>query len=124
MKISLADLTARYSILKLKVEHGIKRAVRELVPVMAAMMEAAGEAGMSYTEIGGYVNRLYEVNGEIWKLEADIRAGREHKFSFQEIGRRALAIRDKNRIRVAIKNELIEVAGDGFPDIKRQHASQ
>lgn len=123
VNISLADLTDRYTILKLKVEHGIEEAVNELIPVMAAMMEAAGKAGLSHREIGGYIRKLHQVNGEIWALEGDIRAGREGLFSLKEVGGRALAIRDKNRIRVAIKNKLVAVAGDGFPDIKINHAS-
>jgi hypothetical protein len=123
MKISLADLVDRYTILKLKVGHGLVDAKAELIEVLAALMETAGELSWTPDGIEAYINRLHIVNGEIWALEADIRDGKEEFMSLQEVGRRALAIRDKNRKRVAIKNEIVAISGEGFPDLKTQHAS-
>jgi hypothetical protein len=123
MKISLADLVDRYTILKLKVGHGLVDAKAELIEVLAALMETAGELSITTEGIESFINRLHIVNGEIWALEADIRDGKEQFLGLQEVGRRALAIRDKNRDRVAIKNEIVAISGEGFPDLKTQHAS-
>jgi hypothetical protein len=124
MKVSLADLTDRYTIVKLKIEHGVVDAKREFIAVLAAMMEEASEACLTQFEIFSYVNRLREVNAAIWELEKDLRAGKEGMMTLQDIGRRALQIRDLNKKRVEIKNELVGIAGSGFPDIKVQHASE
>jgi hypothetical protein len=123
MKISLADLVDRYTILKLKVSHGLVDAKVELIEVLAALMESASKASLTRDVIETYIDRLHIVNGNIWALEADIRDGKEEFMSLQEVGRRALAIRDKNRKRVAIKNEIVAISGEGFPDLKTQHAS-
>jgi hypothetical protein len=48
---------------------------------------------------------LIEINNKIWKLESDIRLGKEGKLSMADVGRRALQIRDHNKIRVLLKNE-------------------
>lgn len=77
-----------------------------------------------------YLQELYAINGEIWILEADLRAGNESKLGknkedqLKEIGRRAILIREQNKERVRIKNELVKLIGRGHPDIKKSHRSQ
>jgi hypothetical protein len=66
---------------------------------------------------------LYKINGEIWKLESDIRRGKEGELGLEEVGRRALAIRDINNKRISTQNGLIEKLG-GYKNIKGQHASE
>ena len=75
------------------------------------------------TDVHDYVQRLIEVNGKIWDLEADIRAGREGELGLEEVGRRAIKIRGLNKVRVGIKNEMVEQYGEGFKDIKINHGS-
>ena len=69
------------------------------------------------------LKKLYDVNGRICYLESDIRLGREGALGTMEIGRRALKIRDLNRVRIELKNLLIEAEGDGFTCKKHDHAS-
>ena len=76
-----------------------------------------------YEGIYEYVNKLKEINGKIWDLESDIRKGKEQELGLEEIGRRALKIRDLNKIRVGYKNEMVKKYGEGFEDIKINHGS-
>lgn len=76
-----------------------------------------------YKDIQQYIDRLYIINGEIWDLESDIRKGKENLLGLEEVGRRAIIIRGKNKIRVGIKNEMVEKYEEGFKDIKMNHAS-
>ena len=66
---------------------------------------------------------LIDVNGRIWDLEADIRQGKEGILGLEEVGRRALAIRDLNGKRIAYKNEIAKKVG-GFEEVKKDHASE
>lgn len=77
----------------------------------------------SYENWEAFVDKLTEVNGKIWDLEADIRSGREGELGLEEVGRRAIAIRGLNKIRVGYKNEMVELYKEGFKDIKMNHGS-
>lgn len=77
----------------------------------------------NYQDWETFVNKLIDVNGKIWDLEADIRAGREGELGLEEVGRRAITIRGLNKIRVGYKNEMVELYNEGFKDIKINHGS-
>ena len=77
-----------------------------------------------YDNITPFVDKLYKVNGKIWDLESDIRKGKEGILGFEEVGRRAIKIRDFNNQRVSIKNEIVSNFRQGFVEIKRNHASE
>ena len=69
----------------------------------------------------GIVNlsdELYKVNGKIWDIEGSIRKGLDDDLGYEEIGKRAVIVRDLNRKRMKIKNDIIELTGDGFKDCK------
>lgn len=72
--------------------------------------------------LGGDTERLYEVNAAIWDLEFDIRRGKDGELGLEEVGRRALKIRDLNKKRISIKNEINERYGRAH-EVKGQHAS-
>lgn len=69
-------------------------------------------------------NKMLEANGNIWTLESDIRQGKEGELGLEEVGRRALAIRDLNAGRIKVKNELNEHFKEGFIELKVNHASE
>lgn len=71
-----------------------------------------------------YQTRLYQINGEIWDLESDIRKGKESILGLEEVGRRAIMIRGFNKRRVSIKNEIVTLTNIGFIDVKMNHASE
>lgn len=118
MEIKLPELVDRLSILFLKWIHG--GAVK-------------GELAEYYRE---FVCKTYgielpvecffdllRVNAQIWELESEIRAGREGALAIEEVGRRALAIRDFNRDRIVIKNRIADTYC-GYKEVKIDHASQ
>lgn len=117
IKMPISEIADKYSICRLKEE-------RAAVDMSEEMKIYEEEINKYNGSIWNYVNRLYDINGEIWYLEADIRSGREGELGLEEVGRRALKIRDWNRKRVAIKNEIVELFGEGFKDIKVNHASE
>ena len=76
----------------------------------------------SHVELMIQVDRLYHINGMMWDAEHEIRKGRDANLGLEEIGRRALKIRDLNRERIAIKNKIVELTGEGFKDAKMNYA--
>lgn len=114
MKVKPADLADRYTILKLTRE-------RTDAPISEEFYRYKNACSI-HAIPRRLVDELYDVNGRIWDLEADIRKGKENELGLSEVGRRALAIRDLNRERIAIKNRIAEECG-GFPDQKFDHAS-
>ena len=73
--------------------------------------------------LGDLVDRLGIVNNKIWHLENEIRHMKELRLPLNEIGRRALMIRDLNKERVAYKNAIDDISEEFFGDLKVDHAS-
>jgi len=96
MKISIGEMIDRYSICKLKSERGNLDNTKEMCDLLNEISTYEG------TEI--YLNQLYELHGKIWDLESDIRSGNENILGLEEVGRRAILLRDMNKIRIGIKN--------------------
>jgi hypothetical protein len=116
MEWPIADLLDRLSISELKAE-------RIGHPECKAEAKRLKREAVRYNNNAiAYLPFLKTVNGKIWDLEADIRQGKEGKLGLEEVGRRALAIRELNGERVALKNRIAESSGD-FKDIKADHAS-
>lgn len=116
MKISIGDIADRYSICKLKNQRLNLDLSDELTQLENELIK--------YDGVTTYVGELYEVNGLIWDLESDIRKGNEAILGLEEIGRRALKIRDYNNIRVSIKNKINSNYNEGFIEVKMNHGSE
>ena len=67
---------------------------------------------------------LYNINGRIWDTEGSIRAGLDDELGYDEIGKRAVQVRELNRIRMSIKNDITELTGEGFKDCKMNYAGE
>jgi hypothetical protein len=67
---------------------------------------------------------LKRIHNEIWELEALLKTGREAELSLEEIGRRAIAIRDHNNKRVRLKNLIAEKLNCSVREIKKDHLSE
>lgn len=67
---------------------------------------------------------LKRIHDEIWELEAELKTGREAELSLEELGRRAIAIRDHNNKRVALKNIMAERLNCPVREIKKDHLSE
>jgi len=114
MEMSLGEIADRYSIIKLKSERTDVDCKEEFDTLKN---ELNGD------EIYAYVDQLYEVNGRIWDLESDIRKGKEGELGLEEVGRRAIMIRDFNKERINIKNTINTIYKTGFIEKKINHAS-
>ena len=78
-------------------------------------------------DLGEVVNEyedLKRIHNEIWNLEAELKSGREEELALEEIGRRAIAIRNHNNKRVALKNAIAEKLECPVREIKKDHLSQ
>lgn len=121
MNYPIAELCDRLSIEKLKVER---------IPdyVSTFVVDAQKEYAKRVPEeiesrVYDYLFQLKEWNGKIWDLESDIRKGKEGELGLEEVGRRALAIRDLNGERIRVKNQIAELF-DEYLEKKFNHASQ
>ena len=76
------------------------------------------------TPVAGLYNDLVRIHNEIWELEGLLKTGREAELSLEEIGRRAIAIRDHNNKRVALKNLMAEKLNCPVREIKQDHLSE
>ena len=115
MEISVGDLADRYSICRLKQERAKVDSSAEMNALQSAMPVDV--------RLQEYLDFLYLINGSIWTLESDLRRGKEGELGLEEVGRRAIQIRNWNQMRVFMKNELNTLFGTGFTEIKKDHAS-
>jgi len=67
---------------------------------------------------------LETIHDTIWELEKELKNGCEQQLSLEEIGRRAIKIRDWNNKRVAIKNQMATILDCPILEIKRDHLSE
>ncbi len=125
MEINLGDLLDRLSIVQLKSERiDAQKMAAERKELESAFQEVKTRTSTLHIDWEDLLQLLKIINGYIWDLEADIRKGKEGELGLEEVGRRALMIRDLNNIRVWTKNLVIKSSGEGFPDIKKDHASE
>jgi hypothetical protein len=116
MKMPISEIADRYSIAILKKERAQANNDIEI--------EELGKEISLYEGIENFIEKLIEINGKIWDLESDIRKGKEEELGLEEVGRRAIKIREFNKIRIGYKNEMVKKYGEGFEDIKMNHASE
>jgi hypothetical protein len=120
MKMPIGEILDRYSIAILKKERASAENQQEIED-LTQEIESYKETHEKF--INEKIDKLIEINGMIWDLESDIRKGREGELGLEEVGRRAIKIREFNKIRVGYKNDVVEVFGEGYKDIKMNHAS-
>jgi hypothetical protein len=81
-------------------------------------------ANYDITSISDELTKLYDIHSQIWQLEALLKSGRESELELSELGRRAIAIRNLNNIRIKLKNKIAEKLGCRVREIKRDHLSE
>ena len=72
-------------------------------------------------ELTEVIERMTDIHHAIWDLEWQLKSGVEQMLSLQEIGRRAIAIRDFNNKRIAYKNSVAHIVGHPVTEIKQDH---
>ena len=120
MEYPISEILDRYSIAVLKKERLMADNDKELSD-LEVVIDDYKKKNCDF--INEYIKLLIDINGKIWDLESDIRKGREGELGLEEVGRRAIKIREFNKIRVGYKNDVVEVFGEGYKDIKMNHAS-
>lgn len=131
MEISIGDMIDRFTILNLKLIHSKTKKDRkkyeEEINGYAAAIKAFVQSRRHTDDAMRIINKtkkdLFAVNELIWKLESDIRLGKEKKLGLKEVGKRALKIRNFNKIRIRIKNRLNLIYRSGYAEKKIDHAS-
>ena len=80
-----------------------------------------------FIDLGKVANEYEDlklIHNKIWSLEAELKSGREAELALEEIGRRAIAIRDYNKKRVILKNRIAEKLNCSVREIKKDHLSE
>ena len=76
------------------------------------------------TLVEGEMDLLYKIHEAIWGLESELKSGKEQELPLEEIGRRAIQIRDWNNKRIKLKNSIAEILGCNVREIKQDHLSE
>lgn len=104
-----------------------------------ALVKHNKTSGANQEELDFYLKQMGEINIDInhelilelisvhdrgWDLEDDIKQGRIDHRPLEEIGRRALDMRDLMKNRVILKNALAELVDDPIREIKKYPDSE
>lgn len=116
----ISEILDRYSIAILKKERADAENSKEINDLR---FEIDGYLKDHYEFINQKIKDLIQVNGDIWDLESDIRRGKEGELGLEEVGRRAIKIREFNKTRITYKNDVVDYFGEGYKDIKINHVS-
>lgn len=119
MKLSIGDVIDRYTIAMLKNTRGGIDNHEEIWAYQEYISKYPDQQ-----KIRDAYFELLDWNGKIWALESDIRLGKEGELGLEEVGRRALEIRNYNAERIKVKNEVNFYYQEGFEEIKINHASK
>lgn len=127
MKTPLPEAIDKLTILMLKRERLLddaqKQSVEREYQYYLAVIDAyRNDDGIDVQQ--RWIDDLHEANGKCWDLEAAIRQGRDAELGLEEVGRRAIQLRDLNKIRIAAKNRIAEECGMDFFEVKVDHASE
>jgi len=121
MEMPLAEVIDRFTIVRLKMERIKIEDKKKEYEYYLKVLEEYKKKGIIVKQ--EWLDNLYEANGKIWDLEYDIRKGKDGEMGLEEVGKRAIQIREVNKIRISIKNEIVEATGSGFKDVKMNHGS-
>lgn len=109
MEQSIGEFLDRTSILLHKCQKIGESSYPEFIRYMEELLLKLPEK--DFPEMIRTFRKLYKINGKMWKLEFDIRMGKEKELGFEEMGKRALQIRNLNNERIETQNEIIKKFG-------------
>lgn len=129
IQMKMSEVVDRWTILRMKVRltKDVAEELRELDFEIMKFLVSKEFTDYPF-ECLRAISQIMEANAKIWVLEASIRKEFEgddlstEKLALEDIGRRALAIRNVNRIRIQGKTELDTILNNN-PDVKVDHAS-
>jgi hypothetical protein len=115
MKFPVIEIVDRYTIAVVKHEKTNGANQEELY----FYLEQMKEANINPSDVK--VIELIEHHRYVWSLEDDFKKAKIDALPLEEIGRRALYIRDIGYRRVDLKNALAEMVNDPVREIKQDH---
>ena len=113
----IIELVDRYTIALLK--HHKTQINQEELDFYQAQL-----SNYDLNKIDSELQNLYKIHSQIWLLESDLKSGRENQIPLEEIGRRAIEIRNWNQQRIALKNIMANKLECTVREIKQDHLSQ
>ena len=119
----LPEVVDRYTIFQLKLER-LDHTQIDIDSMKDQLEYYKKGIDFTNTQLLKLSKDLYNVNGRIWDTEGSIRAGLDDELGYDEIGKRAVQVRDLNRVRMSIKNDITELTGEGFKDCKMNYAGE
>lgn len=81
------------------------------------------DVGFDFVNSNNSINELTDIHKTIWDLEWQLKQGVEDQLDLEEIGRRAIEIRNWNNRRISIKNKIAEQHGSRHREVKQDHLS-
>lgn len=122
MERDAGDIIDRWAIAKLK---ATRIGALESKSEYAWFCEGIKELANKYPHLDwlAYRKEILTIHSNIWDLESGIRQGKLDD-DLMTVGRLAIEIRDWNKKRVTLKNEINRITGEGFRDIKKDHGSE
>jgi hypothetical protein len=114
---NLGDVVDKLSILSMKIYFGDEASISE-----HRYLEKCLDGYKLNGKIVTNALRLMFMNRLIWELENEMRNGGEDRLGLEEVGRRAIKIRDFNKKRIEYKN-IINGVSRGFLERKVLHRS-
>jgi hypothetical protein len=117
MKFPVIEIVDRYTIAVVKHEKTNGANQEELY----FYLEQMKEANINPSDVK--VIELIEHHRYVWSLEDDFKKAKIDALPLEEIGRRALYIRDIGYRRVDLKNALAEMVNDPVREIKQDHVT-
>jgi len=116
MQMSIGDIVDRYAICKLKSEREGVDSSKE----MNDLQEEMDKYGCYPGGIEDYINCFYELDGKIWDAESIITRENIKIYGLEDIGQRALQIKDINIEKDEVKKKLNSRYDEGYIDIKME----
>ena len=120
MEMPIGDVADRLTILLQKFIHG--RQADRCWEIQAELHDCLLALGIDAKLVSALL-ALLNANVTIWWLETDLRNGKEGALPLEEVGRRAIQIRNINQERITAKNAVAELYGDHRREVKLNHAS-
>ena len=117
MKFPIIEIVDRYAISVVKYEKTNGANQEELDFYLEQMNE------IDINPSDPKLLELIEHHRYVWSLEDDFKKAKIDDLSLEEIGRRALYIRDIGYRRVDLKNDFAKILGDPVREIKQDHVT-
>ena len=117
MKFPIIEIVDRYAIALIKHEKTNGDNQEEL----NFYLDQINEVGIDLLD--PKLVELIEHHRYVWSLEDDFKKAKIDNLPLEEIGRRALYIRDIGYRRVDLKNDFAKILGDPVREIKQDHVT-